>query len=522
MEYLIYGGLFVSGFAIALIFSWTISSRMGRKLIAKAEESTRQLQKDAEKQIETLKREKLLEAKDEWYRLKQEFETEAKQKRQELEKSEKYLTNKEMSLDRRADLLNKTEREVKQLEVDLKKHSEEVVDKEKQLNEQISQYTVQLERIAALSSADAKKMLMESMVDQAKQDASRTMREIVENARLNAGKEAKEIIIQAMQRLAADQAIENSVSVVSLPNDEMKGRIIGREGRNIRAFETATGVEVIVDDTPEAVVLSAFDPVRREVARIALERLVADGRIHPARIEEVVGKAEAEVEESMVAAGEQAILDCGISRMHPELVKTMGKLRYRTSYGQNVLQHSVEVARLTGIMAQQLQLDQKAATRAGLLHDLGKAIDHEEDADGTHIDLGVDLARRFNEGPVVLNAIAAHHEGEEIISPITVLVKAADALSSARPGARRVSLESTVKRLENLEGIARSFKGVSKSYAIQAGREIRVIVEPNKINDSLADMMSKDIAEKIQDELEYPGTVKVTVIREYRSVQYAK
>jgi ribonuclease Y len=346
------------------------------------------------------------------------------------------------------------------------------------------------------------------------------MKDIKDKARINAKKEAREIIIQAIQHTAADHSVETTVSVVNLPNDEMKGRIIGREGRNIRAFETATGIEVIVDDTPEAVILSGFDPYRREVAKLALEKLIVDGRIHPARIEELVEKSKQEMNEKVVEEGEKALLDCGVHEVHPELVKLLGKLKYRTSYGQNVLQHSIEVSFLAGLMAAELRLDPVLAKRAGLLHDIGKAIDKY--TEGTHTSIGIELARKYGEGEIVQNAIESHHEDVPMISPISVLVQAADAISGSRPGARRETLEGYVKRLQKLEELAESFNGVTKTYAIQAGREVRVMVEHEKIDDANADQLAGDIANKIQSEMEYPGQIKVTVIREYRAVDYAK
>jgi ribonuclease Y len=371
-----------------------------------------------------------------------------------------------------------------------------------------------------MTNEEALRELKENLLARAKQESAQLLKDMKDQARLTANKEAKEIIISAIQRTAADHSSEATVSVVHIPNDEMKGRIIGREGRNIRSFETATGIDVIIDDTPEAVILSGFDPYRREIARRALEKLIQDGRIHPGRIEEVVEKTEKEMEETIRELGEKAMLETGVHGLHPELVKLLGKLNFRTSYGQNVLQHSIEMAHIAGLMAADLQLDAVVAKRAALLHDIGKAIDRN--TEGTHYELGAELAKKYGEGPIIQNAIVSHHGDVEMISPISALVQAADAISGSRPGARRETLEGYVKRLENLETIAESFPGVAKTYAIQAGREIRVMVQPEKISDAMADQLSTDIAEKIQQELEYPGQIKVTIIREYRSVNYAK
>ena len=423
-------------------------------------------------------------------------------------------------MDRKVDLLNKKEKELRILEQKVRDKERKVNAQELEFSKIIKEQNEKLEKISGMSSEEAKKVLMDNLIDRAKQEAAQSIKEIKDQARLQANKEAKEIIIQAIQRTAADHSVETTVSVVNLPSEEMKGRIIGREGRNIRSFETATGIEVIVDDTPEAVILSGFDPLRREIARISLERLIVDGRIHPARIEEVVNKVAKEMEEKIVEIGEQAMLETNVHNLHPELVKLLGKLNYRTSYGQNVLQHSKEVAYLTGIMAADLGLDAGLAKRAGLLHDIGKAID--KNTEGTHTEIGGEIAKKYREHPVVINSILSHHEDVEPISPIAILVQAADAISGSRPGARRETLEGYVKRLEKLEELAESFSGVVKTYAIQAGREIRVMVEHEQIDDAMSDQLAADIAAKIQSEMEYPGQIKVTVIREYRSVDYAK
>lgn len=505
---------------IALIVGWLTSRHIGRSKVKNAEQTAERIIADAKKEAENLKKEKQLEAKDEWLRLKQNFENETKVRRNELSKVENKLNSRELNLDRRHDLLTKKEKDLDDKEGELKQREEKSSRREAEIDSIIEEQSRRLEKISGISQDEAKRILIQNLSEKAKQEAAQLVKEIKDRARQTANREAKEIIIQAIQRTAADHSTETTVSVVNLPSDEMKGRIIGREGRNIRSFEQATGVEVIVDDTPEAVVLSGFDPFRREIARVALERLVADGRIHPTRIEELVEKVKQEMEENLLEDGEQALLECGIASMHPELVKLLGKLKFRTSYGQNVLQHSIEVSYLCGLMAASLGLDGNLAKRAALLHDIGKAIDRF--TDGTHTQIGVEVARKYGEGPVVQNAIASHHEDIEITSPISVLVMAADAISGSRPGARRETLESYIKRLDTLEGLAKSFSGVAKAYAIQAGREIRVIAEHDKIDDALSDQLASDIAEKIQSEMEYPGQIKVTVIREYRAVNYAK
>lgn len=505
---------------VAFLAGWLISRYIGRGKVADAEKMAEKILADARKEAENVKKEKLLEAKDEIFRLKQNLENEIKNRRAEVQKTENKFTARELNLDRRHDLLTKKEKELDDADESMKQREERVRKREGDLEELISEQNRRLEKVSGLSNEEAKRILMQNLIEKAKQEAAQTIKEIKDRARQQANREAKEIIIQAIQRTAANHSTETTVSVVNLPSDEMKGRIIGREGRNIRSFESATGVEVIVDDTPEAVVLSGFDPFRREVARIALERLVVDGRIHPTRIEEVVEKTKQEMEEKLVEEGEKALLECGIASMHVELVKLLGKLNYRTSYGQNVLQHAVEVSYLTGLMAAALDLDGNLAKRAGLMHDIGKAIDRY--TDGTHTQIGLEIAKKYGEGPIVQNAIAAHHEDVEIISPISVLVQAADAVSGSRPGARRETLETYIKRLDGLEGLAKSFAGVGKAYAIQAGREIRVMVEHEKIDDAMSEQLATDIAEKIQSEMEYPGQIKVTVIREYRAIDYAK
>jgi len=505
---------------VAFITGWISNKKIGQAKVANAEKLAEKIISDAENTANTLKKEKLLEVKDEWIKLKQNFENETKSRRNELTKLEKQLANREINMDRKVDLLTNKEKKLNQLEKTLSFRETKVTKLEVDLERIIKEQNEKLEKISGISNEEAKKILMENLIDKAKQDAAQIIKDIKDQARQNASREAKEIIIQAIQRTAADHSVETTVSVVNLPNDEMKGRIIGREGRNIRAFETATGIEVIVDDTPEAVILSGFDPFRREIARISLEKLITDGRIHPARIEEVVEKTQKEIEEKIVEIGEQALLECGVHNVHPELVKLLGKLNYRTSYGQNVLQHAKEVSFLAGLMAADLGLDASLAKRAGLLHDIGKAID--KTTEGTHTEIGAEIAKKYKEHEIVINAIACHHEDVEPISPISILVQAADAVSGSRPGARRETLEGYVKRLQKLEQLAESFSGVVKTYAIQAGREVRVMVEHEQIDDAMADQLSSEIAEKIQAEMEYPGQIKVTVIREYRSIDYAK
>lgn len=513
-------GVGVVAAAVFYFLGWYAARKIGQGRIARSEEVADTIIREAEKEAEIKKKEALLEAKDEWYKAKVSFERELQIKRSEFQKTEKQLAERESSLDRKVDVLNKKEKEYQNKERSLQAKEKAVLIRETELEHLISVQNEQLERVAGMTSEEAKKILMENLEQAAHRDAAGRVKEILEEAERNADKEAREIIIGAIYRCAADHTVESTVSVVNLPNDEMKGRIIGREGRNIRSFETATGVDVIVDDTPEAVILSGYDPVRREVARLALEKLVADGRIHPARIEEVVEKTEKEIEVKIREAGEQACFDVGIHSLHRDIVWLLGKLHFRTSYGQNVLQHSVEVATLCGIMAAELGLDPVLAKRSGLLHDVGKAIDR--DTEGTHTQIGVAFLKRFNESADTLNAVEAHHGDVPPTSAYPILVQAADAISGARPGARREPLEGYIKRLEKLEELADSFHGVAKAYAIQAGREIRVIVENQEVDDVGATLLASDIAKKIQGEMEYPGQIKVTVIRESRAIDYAK
>lgn len=513
--------IIAAGVSIIMFFlGWILSTKLGQGKVASAEKLAEKIVSEAEKEASAIRNQKLVEAKDEMLRLKQNFEKETKTQRQEADKIKKEIDQREREQDRRLEHLNQKENELKRVEQSLKDRTEHIQKKQEELEGIITAQNEKLEKISGMSNEEAMRELKANLLSKAKQQAAQEMKEIRDQARLTANKEAKEIIISSMQRTAADHSAEATVSVVHLPGDEMKGRIIGREGRNIRAFENATGIDVIVDDTPEAVILSGFDPYRREIARRALEALITDGRIHPARIEEIVEKKTKEMEETIVELGEQAMLETGVHGLHPELVKQLGKLNFRTSYGQNVLQHSIEMAHLAGLMASALQLDAVVTKRAALLHDIGKSIDRN--TEGTHFQLGMEMAKRYGEGPIVQNAIEAHHGEVEMTSPISALVQAADAVSGSRPGARRETLEGYIKRLEKLENIAESFDGVSKTYAIQAGREVRVLVEPESINDAQADQLAADISERIQQEMEYPGQIKVMVIREYRSVDYAK
>ena len=505
---------------LTFFLGWILNHKIGQGKVASAEKLAEKIVSEAEKEASAMKNQKILEARDEWFKQKQEFERETRVKRQDFDRRKTKQDQKELELDRRLEHLNQKEKDIKTLEQNLKSKEENLNRKNEDLDKIIKYQNEKLEKISGMSNEDALRELKENLLNRAKQESAQLIKEIKDQARISANREAKEIVISAIQRTAADHSAETTVSVVHLPSDEMKGRIIGREGRNIRAFENSTGIDVIVDDTPEAVILSGFDPFRREIAKRSLEQLISDGRIHPGRIEEVVEKTSKDMEELIVQLGEKAMLDTGVHGLHPELVKLLGKLNYRTSYGQNVLQHAIEVSLLSGLMASELLLDALVAKRAGLLHDIGKAVD--KNTEGTHFKIGADLAKKYGEGIVVQNAIAAHHDEVEMISPISALVQAADAVSGSRPGARRETLEGYIKRLDKLEEIAESFQGVSKTYAIQAGREVRVLVQPDKLTDALSDQLASDIAQKIQNEMEYPGQIKVTVIREYRSVDFAK
>ncbi|MEW6500293.1 MAG: ribonuclease Y [Thermodesulfobacteriota bacterium] len=481
----------------------------GRKLIEKALAEAEQIKKEA-----------ALQSRDEALQLKQEVEREVRDRKKEVAEEEKRLIQKLDQMERKIDILDKREMELLKKEQHFVKEEEQLEQKRREAARLVEQQREQLEKISGVTREEAKQMLVESIESEARMEAAKSVVKIENEMKMKADRKAKNILALAISRYAGDYVAEKTVSVVPLPNDEMKGRIIGREGRNIRAIEAATGIDIIIDDTPEAVILSGFNPVRREVARIALERLIADGRIHPARIEEMVTKVAEELEVSMREAGEQATFDVGAHGVHPELIKLLGRLKYRTSYGQNCLQHSLEVAFLCGVMASELGLNVKQAKRAGLLHDIGKAVDHE--VEGSHASIGADLAKKYGEPAEVVHAIAAHHEDVPPEGVLDVLVQSADALSGARPGARKEMLESYVKRLEDLERIANSFKGVEKSYAIQAGREVRIMVDSGQISDAETMLINKDIVKKIEEELTYPGQIRVTVIRETRSVEYAK
>ena len=505
---------------LGALIGWYLNAKSGEKKVASAKEMARKILADAEKESETLKREKLLEVKDEWYSKKKEFDSEVQSKRSKLGAQEKALEGREENIDRKVELIGKKEREQAALKRELEDRAKGIETKQTELHRLIQEENVRLERTSGLSKDEAKRILMDNLANEVRTEAAHLLKELRDKARDEAKKEAQKLIVQAIQRTAADHSVETTVSVLNIQSDEMKGRIIGREGRNIRAFEAATGVDVIVDDTPEAVILSAFDPFRREVARVSLERLIADGRIHPARIEEIVEKVRTELEDDLLKVGENTLLEVGLHGGHKEILRLIGRMKYRSSYGQNMLQHSIEVAFITGMMAAELGLDTSLAKRAGLMHDIGKCVDRT--VEGPHALLGYELAKKYGEHALVANAIGSHHDDIPMESPISALVQAADAISGARPGARRESVEGYAKRLEKLEAVAQSFQGVAKTYAIQAGREIRVVVVHDKVDDAMADQLAHDIAAKIQQEMEYPGQIKVTVIREFRSVAYAK
>ena len=487
---------------------------------ATAEETVKRLVTEGEREAENLRKSAVVSGKEELIKLREKFETEVRGRREEVEREERRITERETVLDRKSDVLEQRDRDLGRRASEFGRREKTVVQREEELASLIAEERRRLEQMAGMSAQDAKLELIRRMEEEAHADAANRVREIRESARRNAEREAKKIVALAIQRIAADHTAESTVSAVSLPNDEMKGRIIGREGRNIRAFELATGVDVIIDDTPDTVVVSCFDPIRREVARLALEKLVTDGRIHPGRIEEVVNKARKEVDTQIVEMGEQAAYEAGVHGLHGELIKLIGRMHWRTSYGQNILQHSKEVAWLAGIMAAELGLDVNLAKRGALLHDVGKVLTHEHE--GTHVQLGVEMATKYGENPLVVNCIAAHHDDVPHESEVSVLVQAADAVSGSRPGARREAFETYVKRLEGLERIASSYKGVEKVYAIQAGREVRVIVMPDDVDDGRMTTMSEEIARRIETELQYPGQIKVVLIRETRAVDFAR
>lgn len=506
-------GIAIGAGAVGGAIGYLVRKNVAESKIATAEELAIRIVAEAEQTGEAKRKEALVEAKEEIHRMRSEMERENKERRSDIQRQERRLLQKEENLDRKIESFEKKEEHLVVRETFLS-DSQAKVDAlyQKQLGE--------LERLSGLSTDEAKKELLQSVEEEIKHETAMLIKDLEQQAKEDADKKAREIISLAIQRCAADHVAETTVSVVALPNDEMKGRIIGREGRNIRTLETLTGIDLIIDDTPEAVIISGFDPVRREVARTALEKLINDGRIHPSRIEEMVEKAQKEVEQKIKEAGEQATFAVGVHGLHPELIKLLGRLKYRTSYGQNVLNHSIEVAHLAGLMASELGVDVVLAKRAGLLHDIGKAIDHE--MEGSHVEIGMEIAKKYRESELVLNAIMAHHGDVEPKSVEAVLVAAADAVSAARPGARRETLESYLKRLTRLEEISESFEGVEKCFAVQAGREIRIMVKPDQIDDATSILLARDIAKKIEAEMEYPGQIKVVIIRETRAVDYAK
>ena len=517
---IVYSGI---GVLIAVAFftvGYVMRKYTASMKIKKAEEKSKSIIDEANKEAEARKREAQLEAKDLLLKMRSDFEKDSKDRRQELLHLEKRLIQKEENIDRRMDVIDKKDKEADAKHKSLADKEKHMQTRANDLERLVQEEKERLQRVSGMTVDEAKRILLKRLENDVKQESAYMVKRLEEEARETADKEARKIIGLAIQRCAADHTVESTISVVNLPNDEMKGRIIGREGRNIRALEAATGIDFIIDDTPEAVILSGFDMVRRQIARISLERLIEDGRIHPTRIEEVVEKVKKEMEAHIREEGEKAVLDVGLHGLHPELVRLLGRLKYRTSYGQNVLQHAKEVAYIMGVMAGELKLDFNLAKRIGLLHDIGKAVSHE--VEGTHAKIGSDIAKKFNEPETIIHAIEAHHQDVEARTLLAVLVQAADAVSATRPGARRESLESYIKRLESLEAIANGFPGVEKSYAIQAGREVRIIVKPESVDDAHSAVLARDIKKKIEEGLEYPGQIKVMVIRETRSVEYAK
>lgn len=517
---LLFGGLAVLTLILGVVIGYVYFKLKHEKGLENARISASAILEDARKEADRLKKEVLLEAKDENHKYRTEVENELKERRNEVSVQEKRIIQREQNLDRKDESLEKRERSIEMKEDKLQDRIEQVKVKEDKAEELLVQQQKELERISTISREDAQKIIMKETEEQLSHEIAVLIKESDQKAKDESDRNAKNIILQAIQRSAADLVSETTVTVVTLPNDDMKGRIIGREGRNIRTLETLTGIDLIIDDTPEAVVLSGFDPIRREIAKMTLEKLISDGRIHPARIEEMVEKSRKEMDERIREIGEQATFEVGIHSLHPDLIKILGRLYFRTSYGQNVLNHSIEVAKLAGVMAGELGEDVNLAKRAGLLHDLGKALDHE--IEGSHVEIGAEIAQKYKENRTVINAIASHHGDVEPTSVISVLVAAADALSAARPGARSESLENYIRRLERLESIATEYEGVERSFAIQAGREIRVMVKPDRIDDSQAIIVARDIRKKIEEELQYPGHIKVTVIRETRAIEYAK
>lgn len=517
---IIYIGFGVLGAVFFFLIGYVVRKYTAKMKVKKAEERSKIILEEAKQEAESTRKESQLEAKDLLLKMRAEFEKESKERKQELITFEKRLMQKEENIDRKVDVLDRKEKEIVQKEHAITARQRGINEKNRELEKLIHEEKEKLQRISGMSREEARRILLKRMEDDIKNEAARIIKKVQDETKEKADKEARKIIGLAIQKCAADHTVESTVSVVNLPSDDMKGRIIGREGRNIRALEIATGIDVIIDDTPEAVILSGFDMMRREVARISLERLIEDGRIHPGRIEEVVEKVKKEMEVNIKEEGEKTLFDLGLTGIHPELVRLLGRLKYRTSYGQNVLQHSKEVAYIMSAIAGELKLDETLAKRIGILHDIGKAVSHE--VEGTHAKIGSDLAKRYNEPETIIHALEAHHNDIEPRTLLAVLVQAADTISATRPGARRETLESYIKRLQKLEGIADSMQQVEKAYAIQAGREIRVIVYPDKVDDAQATVLARDIKKKIEEGLDYPGQIKVTVIRETRAIEYAK